>query len=167
MATEVASECGDRIFDLAGVAHPDHAQLRTDGRYGLDCGKLTNSGGHVGISQHRDPCQGRCDLFEQLQPFSRDRVLEYGEAGGVAENQLCDVQEAATRLGVAWHGSATFVLSSDVHAQNAAPSRMHVVYSQATRRNGSELSRQHVAWKETAGHSTSSSGVPLKASQPP
>jgi hypothetical protein len=87
MATEVASECGDRIFDLAGVAHPDHAQLRTDGRYGLDCGKLTNSGGHVGISQHRDPCQGRCDLFEQLQPFSRDRVLEYGE-GGVAENQL-------------------------------------------------------------------------------
>jgi hypothetical protein len=63
MATEVASECGDRIFDLAGVAHPDHAQLRTDGRYGLDCGKLTNSGGHVGISQHRDPCQGRCGLF--------------------------------------------------------------------------------------------------------
>jgi hypothetical protein len=81
----------------------------------------------------------------QLQPFSRDRVLEYGEAGGVAENQLRDVQEAATRLGVAWHGSATFVLSSDDHAQNAAPSRMHVVYSQGTRRNGSELSRQHVA----------------------
>jgi hypothetical protein len=29
-----------------------------------------------------------------------------------------------------------------------------VVYSQGALRNGSELSRQHVAWKETAGHST-------------
>jgi hypothetical protein len=62
--------------------------------------------------------------------------------------------------------AATLVLSNG-HAEERGASRMRVVYSHGTRRNGSELSRQHVAWKETAGHATSSSGVPLKASQPP
>ena len=63
-----------------------------DRRHGLDCGKLADAGGYGSIPQHRDPCHAGRDLFEQLQPFRADRVLEYGKTGGIAARprHACD-----------------------------------------------------------------------------
>ena len=88
-------------LDLAGVAHVDRAHLHPQRRrHGLDRAELAASGGDGGIPQHRRSRHTRCDLFEQLQPFSADAVFELHETGGVAARLRQALDEAgADRIG--------------------------------------------------------------------
>src|SRR6516165_10699652 len=84
-AVRRACERRDRLLDPCGVAHADRNCLHAErGRRGLDDGELTYSGGYGGISKDRYPRHARRDLFEQLQPFRTQAVLEAGEPGGIA-----------------------------------------------------------------------------------
>jgi hypothetical protein len=96
-----AREGGHGALDLAGVAHPDRADLNSERRrYGLDRAKLAGSCGRSWVSH--DCCSGhtRSNLFEQLQPLPAQAVFELHKSGGVTAwaREIVD-EAAADRVG--------------------------------------------------------------------
>ena len=81
--------------------HLNRAHLHPDRRrHGLDCAELAGPGRLRGIANDCRPRHGRCDLLEQLQPFSADAILEESETSGVAAGPRQAIDEpGADRVG--------------------------------------------------------------------
>ena len=67
----------DSAFDLARVAYVDRAHLHAQRLcHGLDDAELTDASGYGRIPNDGRACDARCDLLEQLQPFSAQGIFE-------------------------------------------------------------------------------------------
>src|SRR5262249_19520015 len=75
----------DGALDLARIAHVHRTLLHPQRlRHRLDDCVLTGPGAHSGIPKDRCSRHAVRDLFEQLEPFSAEAVLEHGKSSGVA-----------------------------------------------------------------------------------
>src|SRR5262245_51591494 len=72
-------------FDISSDAKINRAKLDTEGlRRRLNNRPLADAGWCTGVSHDTYAFDPRCDLAEQLKPFSTQAVLELEEASGVA-----------------------------------------------------------------------------------
>src|SRR5262245_37497906 len=77
-------ELRNGTLNFAGIPQVDRAQLHVDRSSTLNRRKLANTGGHGRIAQHCRALHAGCDLFEQLEPFRGQRILEDDKAGNRA-----------------------------------------------------------------------------------
>jgi hypothetical protein len=75
-AIRMLREVRNGTLDFPDIPQVNRAQLHADRSDSLDRGELTDTGGDGRIAQHSRPLHARCDLLEQLEPLSRQRILE-------------------------------------------------------------------------------------------
>jgi hypothetical protein len=85
-------KCCNAVFD---ILHADRAQLQSDRRDRLNRSELADARGNRRVAQHGDPRQTPHYLFQQLEPFGSDRILECREAGDIATRMREALNQAA------------------------------------------------------------------------